>query len=73
MLIKKEPSIWSDTTAGNKKCLKCISAGGNMSDCNLCSSASICSKCATKFLDDDGKGCIDACSSSTSCIIDFSK
>ena len=36
-----------------------------MTDCSLCSSAALCTKCSTKFLDSDGKGCIDACNLDT--------
>ena len=40
-----------------------------MTDCNLCASSSQCTKCSTLFLDSDGKGCINSCSSTTHCEI----
>ena len=42
-----------------------------MTDCNTCSSATQCTKCFNKFLDSDGKGCIDACSSDTNGFLKF--
>ena len=60
-----DPQVWADTTNGNKKCYKCNKAGGIMSNCIRCTSASHCTQCGSNFLDSTFKGCITACSLDT--------
>lgn len=51
--------ILYDNTVGDKKCIAC---SVQMSDCNNCTSISVCIKCFNNYLTTSSTGCITSCS-----------